>query len=159
MILKADPEYKRKIQKVAVIILLGAGVLAYFGPAAFVSFMKTKKTEDGFHILLWLQALLFAQFILWAVYIVYKGKKVLAIGQYPLPGAKVIRDTPVVVGKAAQTRAKVAIGVGGAIAFISAFCAIYFTYALHKEFHRSLNKSNYGRQTDSAKKPALPLRP
>ncbi len=159
-ILKADPEYKRKILKIQGLFVVGVAALIHWGLPAFKTFIHSKKPEEGIHILLWVLVLLFSQFVFFGIYIVRKGKKVLAAGQFPLSGTKVFRDTTILRGEKAQYRAKLMIGGGIVIGVLSLYGAIHYPWALHKEFHRSpAEKSNNGRQQDSAKKPALPLRP
>lgn len=61
------------------------------------------------------------------------GGRVRRTAQWPLPGARVIRDTPILRGDAAVTRGRVMQGAGAAL-FLCAACVSVVAWRLHHAF-------------------------
>ena len=112
-ILRADPAARRQA---ALLVVLGAlaGALIFVGferyriplrdwvlsePAKFALRVKLVFLLSG--------ALLSAPLVAFAVYLWSLGAKVLRAQQFPPPGYRVIRDTPIIGGQTAMSRGRV----------------------------------------------------
>lgn len=72
--------------------------------------------------------------ILWfAAFLWHSGTRVRRVAQWPLPGARVIRDTPVLRGDAAVARGRVMQGAGAAL-FLCAVCIAVVAWRLYHAF-------------------------
>jgi hypothetical protein len=71
-------------------------------------------------VLLLLAALLLAPLIVFAAYVWSLGERIFRAGEYPPPGLRVIRDTPVITGKRAISRGRLlkALALGCGIASV-----------------------------------------
>jgi len=137
-------------------------ILIQWGLPAFGEYLKSQKPEDAFQALLNILFLMFFIPFLLSFFMLHKGKKILKVGKFPLPGTKVIKDTQVLEGELARRRAHIIIGLSLILGVGSLSGAAYFPYALKKAFYSKqiVPKSNNGRQMGSVSLSSTPpLRP
>jgi len=104
-VLKADPEYRRKVVFVFVAFVALGTVVIPWGLPALNAFLKEKRPEGAFRIVEVLLIMLFLPLLPWAFYFYRLGRRILTSGRYPPPGTKVIRDTEMLEGKTARRKA------------------------------------------------------
>ncbi|MGH8251106.1 MAG: hypothetical protein ACREVI_10505 [Steroidobacteraceae bacterium] len=104
---RADPVLRRRAL-IAAVAIAAVGWAAFFVLQAWLVDIRDadladarEKLEQGLVWGSWAVALPVAML---AVYLWQLGARVLRAGRYPLPGASVIRDTPVLAGREARRR-------------------------------------------------------
>lgn len=124
---KADPTLRRRAILVAVFgAAIGALLIAGFGHfrGSLHEWLVSDPAETAFRAKLVICAaafLLAAPLIAFAVYLWLLGVRVVRAQQFPPPGLRVVRDTPVVAGHGAVTRGQamqvvaVCLGAGAAV--------------------------------------------
>ena len=124
---KADPEARRRAILVVVLgATIGALLIAGFGHfrGSLHEWLVSDPAETAFRARVVIRAaafLLAAPLVAFAAYLWLLGAKALRAQQFPPPGLRVIRDTPVVSGPAAVTRGHaiqifaVCLGVGAVV--------------------------------------------
>jgi formate hydrogenlyase subunit 3/multisubunit Na+/H+ antiporter MnhD subunit len=124
---KADPEARRRAMLVVVFgAAIGALLIAGFGyfRGSLHEWLVSDPAETAFRARVVICAaafLLAAPLIAFAVYLWLLGVRVARARQFPPPGLRVVRDTPVVAGHGAVTRGQamqvlaVCLGVGAAV--------------------------------------------
>jgi hypothetical protein len=124
---KADPEARRRaILMVVFGEAIGALLIAGFGyfRGSLHEWLVSDSAETAFRgrlVICAAAVLLAAPLIAFALYLWLLGAKVVRAQQYPPPGLRVIRDTPVISGPGAVTRGQaiqvvaVCLGAGAAV--------------------------------------------
>ena len=104
----ADPIARRRAL-IALIVLAVAGVFAYMRLEEWLSQLEASDPDHAraalASALLWTSAAMASAIAALGVYFLLLGHRVRRAERFPPPGAKVARDTPVVTGSAARTRA------------------------------------------------------
>jgi len=105
-ILRAPP-FKQRVTKLALWIVIGATVVAaaefWFFPWLRVWLSVKDEAELLFRLRVVFGGLALGIFAA-AAYVFHTGRRVLRTGQWPLPGAFVLRDTPLVTGRGVRWR-------------------------------------------------------
>ena len=110
----ADPEYRRKIQRWTVIAFCVAvplfwGLTQYWDMVGRSVAEDPAKTQILVSNLLWVFTTLFVSTgIGFGIYLWRLGRKIFASDQFPPPGVKVIKDTVIVSGSKAVIRGRIA---------------------------------------------------
>jgi hypothetical protein len=111
-IVKADPRLKR-LSLIGVVagVLAGAGLIWAFGAwmarvQALARVSPDQARQQLGSALAWLSLLMGAGLAAFGLYLTRLAVRTLRAGRYPLPGMRVIRDTPVVTGAQARRRAR-----------------------------------------------------
>lgn len=131
-ILKADPKTQR-------IVIISICIFVIFIMSFFVwvfpeldQFLRQKEHEESLRILSIALAISFLFFLPLAAYLYYVGNRILKIGQFPWPGAKVWRDTEITAGEEAHRIGRVLKTGSFSLALTSLCCSIYFYYSFDK---------------------------
>lgn len=133
-VLRADPEYRKKVFFVCVLAFILGFAAINWGLPEFDEYLKQKKPGDAFRIVLLILRVVFLSILPWTIYFIYYGLRILKTGRYPLPGAKVIRDTEIIEGKPARRKACVIIAGSFLVTALALFGALYFPNKLDKVF-------------------------
>lgn len=114
----ADPAARRRLLQL-ILVIIAVGVA---GHAALDTWLEGLREMDPAEAaprlaatLLWSVGILSALLVGLAAYLWRQGGQIRAAGRFPLPGQKVVRDTPVVEGAAARHRGLILQGLGGAL--------------------------------------------
>ena len=135
-ILRADPGRRR-----AALVLVLVGLLAGIALLAFLNrwmsrVMELPNTEAEAQlstVLVWVTGGISGGLLLFAVALLHVGRKIGRVAVWPLPGSRVIRDTPILRGAEALKRGRVL--QGAAVVLILAAAAIAFAaWRLHHAF-------------------------
>jgi hypothetical protein len=135
-ILKADPEYRRRV-----LWLYLAGVVAGFGlllwaPPLLVRHLapsvRARDPAGAVRLLQVLVALLFVPGLPLAYYLYRLAGRIHASGQFPPPGTRVLRDTVVVEGVPAHRRANQVRGLSVLLAVLSLVGIVVLPYLVGK---------------------------
>jgi MFS family permease len=120
--LRADPAARRKAIFLAMLLIAAGAALAGFlqsftGKLGLLAETDPQRAlEQGSLLLLALSAALVGVTLALAAWLYRQGSRIERAGRYPPPGARVIRDTPVVSGPGAAARGRLArwlaIGLG-----------------------------------------------
>ena len=142
-VLKADPEYRRKVIFVFAVAMVSGYTIIQWGLPAFDSFLKQRDPAEAVRVLIVFVGLLFLSILPWSIYMFRYARCILSTGQYPPAGAKVIRDTDILEGKPARRKTHIIISFSLFLALVALFGALYFPYSLDKTFHtRNVNQES-----------------
>lgn len=135
-ILHADSRYRRKfIVKITVLssVALAMGALLIFwGRPWLKGYLETLEPGAALNLLTWSLVCIFLSFLPLSASLFWLGRKIVRAGRFPLPGAKVIRDTEVLRGGRAIARGRLLMGVALVTAGLALGGAVYFPYWLNK---------------------------
>jgi hypothetical protein len=131
-VLKADPQYRRKVLLCCFMIaVLGLGA-ALCGLPALENRIRGMALADAIHLLQTFVAVLFVP-LLPAAYCTYRfARKIQTSGQFPPPGAKVIRDTEILEGGPARRKTSYLITFSVVLAITAMVGTIYLPYLIGK---------------------------
>ncbi len=102
--LRADPQARRgALLALAAVLVIGVVTIAWGLPAA-TDYLKRQPPAEALRILQWLALAAFVPMIPFGYFTWRHGQRILASGQFPPPGTRVIVDTPIVTGRAARAR-------------------------------------------------------
>ncbi len=133
-VLKADPGFRWKAMLVY-IVFLAAGVAAIkWGLPAFTSYLAGQPPDEILFTLAVLAGLIFLSVLPWSVYMLVYALRILRAGQFPPPGAKVLRDTAVISGDEALARGRWLLATGIVLTALALAGAAYFPYRLYRSF-------------------------
>jgi hypothetical protein len=129
LVLKADPSYRRRVLLVyaacAPLALAIFIVLRQWGLPVLVEHLR-RSGDDGLWLFKTIGITSMAIPLGACVYLFRLGRRIRIHAQVPLPGTKVIRDTPVVVGLAARRLGTAIVGVSLVAASLVVFVAARF---------------------------------
>ncbi|MBW1992180.1 MAG: hypothetical protein JRI59_08710 [Deltaproteobacteria bacterium] len=134
-ILRADPEYRRKMLVVMAVVYLTAvtmtGALIFWGHPWMKGYLATLEPKAGLRLITWLLIGIFLSFLPLCGYIFRQGRRIIVSECFPAPGTRVIRDTEVIRGKGAVTRGRLLVGAAILMAFLALAAAVGLPYWLH----------------------------
>lgn len=103
----ADPTARRRALLAMVVVAI-AGAFAYLGLEQWLNQLEVSDPDHAratlASALLWTSCAMALTVAAFGVYILMLGSRVRNAERFPPPGARVVRDTPVVTGRAARTR-------------------------------------------------------
>lgn len=134
-VLKADPEYRRKVTFVFAVAMVSGYAIIQWGLPAFESFLKQKESAEAVRVLIVLVGVVFLSILPWSIYMFRYARRILSTGQYPPAGVKGIRDTEILEGEPAHRKAHIIIVLSLLSAMVALFGALYFPYSLNKSFY------------------------
>ncbi|HSO08051.1 MAG TPA: hypothetical protein VLW45_12485 [Pelomicrobium sp.] len=103
-VLRADPQARRgALIALAAVLVIGVVTIACGLPAA-TDWLKRQPPAEALRILQWLALAAFVPMIPFGYFTWRQGQRILAGGQFPPPGTRVIVDTPIVTGREARAR-------------------------------------------------------
>jgi hypothetical protein len=103
-VVRADPEARRRaLIAVAAFAAVGLAVIVWGLPAA-TDYLKRQPPAEALRLLQLLALAAFVPMIPFGYFTWRHGQRVLAGGQFPPPGTRVIVDMPVVTGREARAR-------------------------------------------------------
>jgi hypothetical protein len=106
-IIRADSKYRRKVALIyAALILLGVVIIGMVLPWA-QKYLQRLEPVTALWVMKVVLIVMFLSIIPMALYLLAFGCKVLASGQFPPPGVKVIKDTRIIQGEKARVRGRV----------------------------------------------------
>ena len=123
-VLKADT----KARRILVIFILTLMIITPWGFIEFDEFLKQKKHQEVINILRTALSLTFLLCLPMAAYLYRLGHRILEAGQFPLPGAKVWRDTEIITGDSARGKAHIIKKLSLLMAFVSLYSSFYFYF-------------------------------
>lgn len=127
-VLRADPQYRRKVLLFGFTLALIAFGAALWGLPALEEHVKRLALADAIIFLQALVAVLFVP-LLPAAYCAYRSaRKIQTSGQFPPPGAKVIRDTEILEGGPARRKASYLIAFSIVLVVAAMVGVIYLPY-------------------------------
>ncbi len=125
-ILRAPP-MKQRITKL-VIWFGGAAIALAIAQVWFFPWLRTwLSVKDAAELVFRLRVVfagLALSILAAAGYVFYVGRRVLQVGQWPLPGSFVLRDTPVITGRGVRLRAWAMIAWSAVAAVLGIFAAL-----------------------------------
>jgi hypothetical protein len=129
VVLKADPAYRRRVRLVyatcvplALVLFL---LLRQMGLPVLVEHLR-RSGDDAFRLFKVMGLVSMVIPLSACVYLFRLGRRIQVCQQVPLPGTKVIRDTPVVSGLAARRLGTTIVGLSIVAALLVAFVAVRF---------------------------------
>jgi hypothetical protein len=129
VVLKADPAYRRRVLIVyATCVPLALALfilLRQWGLPSLVEHLR-RSGDDGLRLFKMLGVASMAIPLGACVYLFRLGRRIHSSEQVPLPGTRVIRDTPVVSGPAARRLGTTIVGLSIVAAMLVAFVAMRF---------------------------------
>ena len=143
-VLKADPEYRRRLISLFVFAMVLGYAIIQWGLPALNLFLKQKTPAEAIRILMVLVCFLFLSILPWSVYAFRYAQRILRTGQYPPAGTKVTRGTEIIEGEAARRKAHVIIMFSLFLAMAALLFALYFPYS----FTKLLNDKDINQRTD-----------
>jgi hypothetical protein len=154
-LLKADPQSRRKLVNIYVVIFIVGFIIIQWGLPEFKAFANQKKPREAVHVLLVTVSICFLSVLPMAIYVYRYGQRILKAGQCPPPGEKVIRDTNIIEGDAARRRGQMLIMLSLLLALASLFGGLFIPYGLYKSFdsHQINKKSVETRKAIAEKTP------
>jgi hypothetical protein len=133
-ILKADPEARRKLINISLVSVIVGVIIIQWGFPEFKAYVNQKQPREAIRILLITLSICFLSVLPMAIYIYWYGRRILKAGQFPLPGAKIIRETKRITGDAARRRGRIAIMLSLFLVLASLFGGLFIPYKLYKSF-------------------------
>ena len=141
-IIKADKKYRKSIMVLYFAILTGCTVFTLLVLPALVYKFKHLPLQSSFIIGEIVIITFLLLFIVPSIYLIAIGKKTKMHTQFPYPGMKVMRDTPLITGKKAIGRANKLIYFGYCASVLSIVSSIHvhfiFLRITHSELLRQL---------------------
>jgi len=134
--LKADNNYKRKCLILFLVMFAAGGLLIALGLPRFKQFFTSKTPEEAISIVVY--SLVVVQFLFlvpFGLYLCFFAQRVLKSEQFPPPGQKVFKDTPIQRGTNAKLRSYI-LFAGGiliivfAVIFTLVFPPLFYELAL-----------------------------
>ena len=130
-ILKADAKTRQRYVILMVFVVMIGVALVYLSKEYWSwleTELQTKPTPERLDEILVEFRLMFGIVygVVWlgVANMTYQAIRILWAGQFPLPNAKVIRDTPIVRGRAARTRAFILIGLAAVLGVLLIVLAV-----------------------------------
>jgi hypothetical protein len=135
-ILEADPEYRRRVLWLYLAcVLIGCGLLLWGLPLLQTQrerYVKARGPAEALRLLQVLVALLFVPGLPMASYLYRFARRIQDSGQFPPPGAKVLRDTHIVEGAAARQRGSRLVVASIVLAVLSVVGMVCLPYLVGK---------------------------
>jgi hypothetical protein len=135
MILRADPETRRKALYVTGLLTIFGIAVIELGLPRLKSYLGTLPPKDAIQVLNICMSLIFLSLIPWMICFYRFGRKVIESSQCPPPGVKVVRDTVVHTGVAARRRGTMLVVGSVFVILIALFASLYFPYMMTKMFN------------------------
>ena len=130
-ILKAIP--RRKVIAQFILMLAGGGLLVVLNKLLFMPWLKAYLSVgdrvEALHRLAVVLGSVVAVMLGLALWAALLARRIFVSGQFPAPGTRVWRDTPIVRGRAARARAWV-LTICALLAFVCAILAAWLPYSL-----------------------------
>jgi hypothetical protein len=127
-ILKADPQYRRKVLLFGFTLALLAFGGALWGLPFLEEHVRRLAFADAINFLQALVAVLFVPLLPAAYYTYRFARRIQTSGQFPTPGAKVIRDTEILVGGPARRKASYLIAFSVVLVLAAMVGTIYLPH-------------------------------
>ena len=128
----ADPATRRRA-RVLVVAIAAAGVAGYFILEDWLAGIRAAEPVEAkrtlSNALIWGSWLASLPVLVFAIYLWVTGDRVRQTERFPLPGAKLARDTPILTGPAARTRGTV-LQVLGVLLCLFTFGLLFAVYRL-----------------------------
>ncbi len=124
---RADPQLRRMVALLVIAaVVVGAAILWFF--RQWLSGLAQLPTSAAYSqlisVLAWCMALACLSLFVFAVYLWRLGARVVSHAQLPIPGARLLRDTPIVRGALAQRRGRWLQGLSAALFACAAGLAV-----------------------------------
>ncbi|HPN41430.1 MAG TPA: hypothetical protein PKX36_07890 [Candidatus Cloacimonadota bacterium] len=115
----ADPQYRRQVLILLLIIALGLGFLLYSLQPYLQANIDTGTPEQTLQLLKWMLIALGIVPLGFAIYMLVIAIKVYRQGIFPPEGTKVLRDTPILFDQDARRRANILVVLAALLMFMS----------------------------------------
>jgi len=115
----ADPQYRRQVLILLLIIALGLGFLLYSLQPYLQANIDTGTPEQTLQLLKWMLIALGIVPLGFAIYMLVIAIKVYRQGIFPPEGTKVLRDTPILFDQDARRRANILVVLSVLLMFMS----------------------------------------
>jgi len=115
----ADPQYRRQVLILLLIIALGLGFLLYSLQPYLQANIDAGTPEQTLQLLKWMLIALGIVPLGFAIYMLVIAIKVYRQGIFPPEGTKVLRDTPILFDQDARRRANILVVLAALLMFMS----------------------------------------
>jgi hypothetical protein len=137
-IIKTDKRFRNLIIWLYGVIFVGGAFFAVFALPSLLYNINHLHLQTSISV----SETVFITFILCFIFPAFKliriGRKIKLHAQFPFPGMKVIRDTPVITGKKAIAKANMLIYFGAFAVIISILGSLHLHFAFQKIAHSEL---------------------
>ena len=135
-IIQADKAYRRKILVILFLtVLAGLATFQWLVPWASKTVHQIEPNK-GLALARYVLTVMFLSVLFISLYLAFFGRKVLRHREFPPPGAKVLRDTPLVEGKSAIIRGQIIILLALLLFIFSLYGFLVTLYKLFLLFGR-----------------------
>jgi len=135
-ILRADGEYRRKfIVRISLLYIAAAavgGALIFWGHPWMKGYLKTLEPSAALTLITRSLMGIFLSILPVCGFIFWQGRKIIVSERFPVPGAKVMRDTEVIRGARAVARGRLLVGMSLVLACLALVAAFYFPYWINE---------------------------